>query len=912
MRNRWFLRSGKRAGNCLLRSSFQSLLAIGSIVRVPPEPWRLSVTTILGKPIMSKIRTFAVHVALIAGWLITGGQAADQNPAESREGKLIAVLQSDAAPNVKAITCKQLAICGTAAAVPALAALLSDEKLASWARIGLEAIPDPAVDAALREALGKLQGKLLIGVINSIGKRRDTKTVEWLSGKLKDADPALASAAAAALGRIGGEPAVQALEQALAGASAAMLPAICEGCLRCADRLIGEGRHDRAAAICERVRGVPTPRHIRMEATRSLIVARQAAGIPLLIEQLKSDDAGMVAVALGLAHELPGAELTKALVAEVNKLPPEKQVYVVEALGCRQDKAVVPTLLALTRNSPTNVCIAAIGALTRLVDASALPALVEIAVSPDSDLARAAQSAIVGFSAGDIDVTGAAMLASPDARVRAIGAKVVSRRLIISALPAVTKAALEDTDPAVRVASINALRELGKLPELSVLVDILLKNKSAAEARAAQAALAAVCGRQTDKGACVEKLVAGFASAQPAQKGALLSILSSVGDAGSLQAVRAAMADASPEVQDVATRLLCDWSTAAAAPDLLTLAGHSPNATYKLLALRGYLRVSGDKNVTAGQRLAMCKEAAALAQRDDEKMILLGVLGSAGDAESFLLAAPMLDNAALRTEACLATVAIAERLVQDKPEAVRPVMEKVLKTSRDEKLTTRARKVLQDAKSHLPAAAAAAGGGISLFNGRDLSGWDGAPGWWTVEEGALTAQSTPQKPCKECNYLIWKGGQPADFELTCDFKLSVSANSGVQIRSETRPNWDTYGYQADMTGDGGLVGYVYHHQRGLIGARGEKVTIAADGKKEVQKIGDSAELLKSFKKEDWNQYRIICRGPDITLYVNGVLMCQITDNDASTAVKSGIIALQMHPGPPMKVQFKNIVLKELK
>ena len=274
---------------------------------------------------MSKIRTFAVHVALIAGWLITGGQAADQNPAESREGKLIAVLQSDAAPNVKAITCKQLAICGTAAAVPALAALLSDEKLASWARIGLEAIPDPAVDAALREALGKLQGKLLIGVINSIGKRRDTKTVEWLSGKLKDADPALASAAAAALGRIGGEPAVQALEQALAGASAAMLPAICEGCLRCADRLIGEGRHDRAAAICERVRGVPTPRHIRMEATRSLIVARQAAGIPLLIEQLKSDDAGMVAVALGLAHDLPGAELTKALVAEVAKLPPDKQ-----------------------------------------------------------------------------------------------------------------------------------------------------------------------------------------------------------------------------------------------------------------------------------------------------------------------------------------------------------------------------------------------------------------------------------------------------------------------------------------------------------------------------------------------------------------------------------------------------------
>lgn len=209
-------------------------------------------------------------------------------------------------------------------------------------------------------------------------------------------------------------------------------------------------------------------------------------------------------------------------------------------------------------------------------------------------------------------------------------------------------------------------------------------------------------------------------------------------------------------------------------------------------------------------------------------------------------------------------------------------------------------------------APSAPAGWVSLFNGKDLTGWEGAPGWWSVEDGALTAQSTPEKPCQACNYLVWKGGQPADFELTCDFKLSAQANSGVQIRSENRPNWDTYGYQADMTGDGSLVGFVYHHKRGLIGARGEKVTIAADGSKEATKIGDPAELLKKFKSGEWNSYRIVCRGPDITLYVNGSLMCQITDHDASTAGKGGIIALQMHPGPPMKVQFKNIQLKELK
>ncbi len=200
---------------------------------------------------------------------------------------------------------------------------------------------------------------------------------------------------------------------------------------------------------------------------------------------------------------------------------------------------------------------------------------------------------------------------------------------------------------------------------------------------------------------------------------------------------------------------------------------------------------------------------------------------------------------------------------------------------------------------------------VSLFNGKDLSGWDGAPGWWTVEDGALTAESTAAKPCTRCNYLVWKGGRPADFELTCEFKLSAAANSGVQIRSEPRPDWDTFGYQADMSGDGSLVGYVYHHQRGLVAARGEEVTITADGQRQARTTGDPAELLKAFRKEDWNQCRITCRGPEITVHVNGVLMCRFADHDPATAANGGIIALQMHPGPPMKVQFRNLVLTEL-
>jgi hypothetical protein len=200
----------------------------------------------------------------------------------------------------------------------------------------------------------------------------------------------------------------------------------------------------------------------------------------------------------------------------------------------------------------------------------------------------------------------------------------------------------------------------------------------------------------------------------------------------------------------------------------------------------------------------------------------------------------------------------------------------------------------------------------SIFNGKDLTGWDGKPGWWRVQDGALTAESTPEKPCASATYLIWSGGEPTDFELLADFRLSAAANSGIQIRSERRPDWDTFGYQADMTGDGALVGFVYHHSRGLIAGRGDQAVFDADGKATTERIGDPAELLKRFRPGEWNTYRIVCRGPEITLYVNRVLMSRITDHHATQAASRGIIALQMHPGPPMKVQFRNLRLRELR
>jgi len=169
--------------------------------------------------------------------------------------------------------------------------------------------------------------------------------------------------------------------------------------LRCADHAIGKGDHARAAAICERIRALQIPRHIRMEATRSLIVARHKDGIQILLEQLRGTDDGMIAVALGLANDLPGPELTQALIDELPKLPVEKQVNVIDALANRHDKSVLPCLLDLTTNTQSRLGLAAIAALTRIGDVSVLPKLQQIALAGDSETSKAAQAAIYAFPA---------------------------------------------------------------------------------------------------------------------------------------------------------------------------------------------------------------------------------------------------------------------------------------------------------------------------------------------------------------------------------------------------------------------------------------------------------------------------------------------------------------------------------
>jgi hypothetical protein len=199
-------------------------------------------------------------------------------------------------------------------------------------------------------------------------------------------------------------------------------------------------------------------------------------------------------------------------------------------------------------------------------------------------------------------------------------------------------------------------------------------------------------------------------------------------------------------------------------------------------------------------------------------------------------------------------------------------------------------------------------GFISMFNGTDLTGWDGKPGGWWVEDGAITSESTEANPCVQHHYLFWKPAQPGDFVMRFQYRLT-GGNSGVQFRSERRPDYDVWGYQADMEAGTEWTGCLFQHDRNGVVMRGYKAVIAHDGTRQEEQFASSEELQKLIKPGDWNDYEIIAEGPRITLKINGALMCEVVDKDAKMSRSRGFIALQMHPGPPMKVQFRNLRIK---
>ncbi|MDG2185963.1 MAG: DUF1080 domain-containing protein [Mariniblastus sp.] len=202
----------------------------------------------------------------------------------------------------------------------------------------------------------------------------------------------------------------------------------------------------------------------------------------------------------------------------------------------------------------------------------------------------------------------------------------------------------------------------------------------------------------------------------------------------------------------------------------------------------------------------------------------------------------------------------------------------------------------------------------SIFDGNSLDGWRGDTEVWRVEDGAIVGETTADKTIKQNTFLVWDEGELDDFVLRLKFRISGTdrANSGIQVRSSQADNGALAGYQADIDRSGKFIGIVYDERgRGILAQRGQKATIDKEGKKKNESIGKADELLTHINMDDWNEYVVTAKGNQITTQINGKTMSQVIDDQPDHFDRKGLLGLQLHVGPPMKIEFKDIELQRL-
>jgi HEAT repeat protein len=642
--------------------------------------------------------TWCVILIIVATSAWTVAQDRPGPAANVKQRDLIAVLGSDAPKGEKAITCKLLAIYGTEQSVPALTPLLADKELASWARIALEAIPGPAADTALRNAMGKLQGRLLVGTINSIGVRRDAQATNALVQKLDDANTSVASAAAVALGHIGGEQATKALSQSLADAPVGVRSAVAEGCILCAEWLLAHGKAAEAVNLYDKIREADVPDQRHLEAIRGAILARQSAGVPLLIEQLRSEDKERLGIGLRTARELPGRNVTEALAVELTHLSPDRRPLLLLALADRSDSAVLPTVQKAAQSGSKDLRITAIDILIRLGDVTCVPILLETVTEDDTELVQAAMETLVRLPGKDVDADLIARLPKAQGKLQHVLIELAGQRQISEALPAVVPS-LYDNDAGIRDAAVQTIGIIGQDPQTADLVKLLQKTNSSSERAGIRKALLAISGR------CGVKCIPHLRPLTQSRDNELYMIglraLAIIGGPDALAAVTSAVKSAEPPVQDEAVRILSNWPNnwpqdSEAGQTLLKLARSANKLSHQVLGLRGYFQyIRGTKKLSNEQKVTRVVDLLSHIKRPEEKRLAIAVLAEAPSSSALELLTTFAEDLAVVEEAYSAMVQITGQDVRGiSRDQRRQVLKMVAEKSRNNDIKRRARKTL--------------------------------------------------------------------------------------------------------------------------------------------------------------------------------------------------------------------------
>ncbi len=614
----------------------------------------------------------------------------DADARKAIEKRLAGLLGGKATRAAKQYVCRKLAVIGSCASVGELAPLLTDKELSHMARYALERMPCPDAGKAIREAMGKVSGQLKVGMINSIGMRRDEQAVEALIPLLKAGEAPVANAAAAALGRIGHAKAVEPLKAFLAKASKDQKTVAYDAVLDLAAGLCkGDGK-DQAIAIYQMLYAKDQPSRVRRAALQGLAMAQPEKSVPLVLDALASEDVAFRGLAMNMVREMPGTEATKAFADAMGKLPPVGQVAMLNALAARGDDAARPAVLQAAKSDNEDVAKAAVEALGSVGSAEDVGFLAETAAKggPAAGNARNSLAQLPGKAVDD-KIVSAMSAADEKVKVELLGA--LAARVANEKVGKVQELASVDNAD-VRRAAIEAMASLGGIKQVPVLVAMAKKPTDGGDRGSIEKALTAICSRV--RGEAAEDLVAGLKGADADAKVLLLKALGRTGGKAALKAVVEATKSDDKKVQDAAIRVLSSWADEAAIDPLLEIASSTDNKVHKVLALRGVVNLARQRGTKQDVRWNALSKAMPLAPGDGEKRMILGALRDVRTIEALRLVAKYVDQPKLADEAGSAATRIADRVWKKDKELTRQTMLKVLDHAKNKRTKDDAKKIL--------------------------------------------------------------------------------------------------------------------------------------------------------------------------------------------------------------------------
>ncbi len=580
--------------------------------------------------------------------------------------------------------------------VPVLTSLLEDKQaiIRERARRALQHNPSPKAADALRAALAGTKDKQWrVALINALAWRSDDATVQTLIEQAKSDEESVRTAAVEALGRIGAKEGAKVIAAATGKGSKDARQIATDNYLLLADKLCAQG--DQAAALSMYRQLLDRQGHIKCAAVIGMGRAGGVQALDTIFEALKDKDRKVRGAALGALELLPTAKVIGPLQQRLKAADAELKVLLLRALAKRADTASLPAFVQAAKDSNADVRTEAYTGMARIGDAKAAPVLVDALMKAEGDELAAAKRALASIPGAEVGAALVAALASAkDADAAAIIDVLVNRRAS-QVVPELVKVSRQ-AEGKVRSIALAAVGELGTPAVLSDLLELLLAAESAEARSAVEQAAIKVCRRAEGPESCAGPVIAACEKASVPAKASLLRILGRIRGAEALARVRTAAKSDQEPVQDAAVRALATWDDPVVADDLIAIAKNSPNQVYRVLALRGFVKVvSLVRDRSPEEMLELYEQAMAAARRPEDKKRVLSGLANVNNLAALRMVERYRADPALQGEAVAAIVRIARAILGSHPQEAKDALEQVPRLTKDKALINDAKQAIQ-------------------------------------------------------------------------------------------------------------------------------------------------------------------------------------------------------------------------